>query len=293
MSLPSDVDEFLSKLKPKLRDYVEKNVIEKGLISKIPLLWLSLAFTEYCRYRDVEWFGHSLSFHEHERFWVDFVTDVLTKDLLPPSYNLGSIVKFSAMSLRVKDLLYQAFTEYLAENAEKLSVFAEETLKMLPTLSTEAMMLAYVMYLDGEIVRSGRIILCNTTLGSMYLPTIRILFRRDDVTESKLAQATTELVRVGLISHCAWTRLNLVFHEYTIPPFVYVLWTDIPRYIDIPVPRSGPLEMELRRLMIGEISELERLVDELCCDERIKRVADSMRSRLRSLKRLVDRLITG
>jgi len=286
LPMPEDIRKTVDQIKERLKVYLQEEFISKGRTREIEKLWLALEFPEYIRYKNVEWNVHSVELTHYEDYIINFMVKHL-KDILPEEAiikaDLGYVMKFSTTSLRVRDLIYEALVEILAEDQKLKEELGSETRQNLKLLSRESKELALVLYLDGDIVQDGKLILCNTYLETIFMPTIRIIFRKKDITEEKLRDAVSELVKYGLIAHASWRFMNMLFNMYVVPPFLQDLWRELPMHIDVMIPKLRAVELEERKLIHETIDTIGRLIDEGKLQE--------AKSKLEELKRMVDKAL--
>ncbi len=284
--IPEDVKKMLDVVKDKLREFLDIEYLKTGRVREIEKLWLALEFPEYIRYRDTEWNPHSVELTRYEddivRFMTTYLRGVIPDEAIYTS-DLAYIIKFSSTSLRVKDIIYQAMVEILQTLEEIKKIYVEDVKKNLKFLSRESKELALTLYLDGDIVRDGKLILINTYLETVFMPTIKIIFRRKDIDETKLKDAVSELVKYGFIAHASWKYMNMLFNMYVIPPFLTDLWKELPLHLDIAIPKFRAVEIEQRKIINELIENIDRLIREGKSDEAL--------SRLSELKSVIDRVL--
>ncbi|NPA70919.1 MAG: hypothetical protein GXO26_08925 [Crenarchaeota archaeon] len=273
-------------MKSKLREFLEMEYVKTGRVREIEKLWLALEFPEYIRYRDTEWNPHSVELTQYEddiiRFMSTYLRGIIPEEAIINA-DLAYIIKFSTTSMRVRDILYQALVETIQELEEVKKVLAEEVKKNLKLLDRESKELALALYLDGDIVRDGRLILINTYLETVFMPTVRIIFRRRDINEEKLKEAVNELVKYGLIAHASWKMMNMIFNMYIVPPFLTDLWNQLPLHLDISIPKFRAVELEQRKHVHNILEELKRLIEEGKKEDAVRKIDE--------LKRVIDKIL--
>ncbi len=286
LQLPEDIKTTLEAIKEKLREFLDIEYIRTGRIREIEKLWLALEFPEYIRYKDTEWTPHSVELTRYEddlvRFMVTYLRGIVPDEAIIKS-DLGHIVRFSTTSMRVKDLIYEALVEIIASDDRIKQELRRDVEAKLNLLSRESKELAVVLYLDGDLVRDGKLVLCNTYLETIFMPTIRIIFRRKDISEEKLRDAVNELVKYGLLAHASWKFMNMLFNMYIVPPFLQELWRELPLKLDIVIPKFRAVELEQRKHIHSLIDKVEALIRESKIDE--------ARQTLEELRRVVDKVL--
>ncbi|NPA99922.1 MAG: hypothetical protein GXO10_00950 [Crenarchaeota archaeon] len=284
--IPEDIKRVLDSVKNKLREFLEMEYIRTGRIREIEKLWLALEFPEYIRYRDTEWNPHSMELTQYEDDIIRFMSTHL-RGIVPDeaieNADLGYIMRFSTTSMRVRDIIYQALVEIIQELEDVKKILAEDVKRNLNLLDRESKELALALYLDGDIVRDGRLILINTYLETVFMPTIRIIFRRKDINEEKLKEAVNELVKYGLIAHASWKMMNMIFNMYIVPPFLTDLWSQLPLHLDISIPKFRAIELEQRKHINNIVEELRRLIEEGRREEALSKIDE--------LKRTLDKIL--
>ena len=277
-----------------MNDFLYREFISKGNLKDLERLWLTLEFPEYCRYKEIEWYGYSVELTYLEEIWIQFMKNYM-KDIVPEECilksDLGCIIRFQTITMRVRDLIYQAYLEWLYENESMWRDFVNEILNKLGMISREAKQLALVMYLDGDIVKDGKLILFNTFLETIYMPTIKILFRKE-VNEERLKEAVTELIKTGLIAHCSWRFHGMLCNEYVIPPFIHSIWRELPKHLDIVIPKVKHVELELRKHIHDKINSIMTKVKQflLRLPEGVN-IINEFEKDFEELKKLIDKLI--
>jgi len=286
VQIPEDIRRTLDEIKTRLREFIDEKFVSKGRLRELEKLWLALEFPEYIRYRDTEWNVHSVELTKYEDYLIEFITTKL-RGVVPDEAiikaDLGYIMKFSTTSLRVRDLLYEALVEILSESENIKQELSREILDNVKLLSRESKELALIMYLDGDIVNEGKLILFNTFIETIYLPTIRIIFRRRDMSEDRLREAVTELVKYGLIAHASYKYANMLINMYIVPPFLQDVWRNLPLYLDIAIPKFRAVELDYRSRIHEEIDNIAKMIDQGQLEEAKKK--------LRELKSLVDKAL--
>ncbi len=284
--IPEDIKRMLDSIKEKLRQFLDIEYIKTGRIRDIEKLWLALEFPEYIRYRDTEWNPHSMELTQYEddiiRFMSTYLRGIIPEEAIVNA-DLGHVIKFSTTSMRVRDILYQALVETIQELEDVKRILSEDVKKNLKLLDRESKELAVALYLDGDIVRDGRLILVNTYLETVFMPTLRIIFRRKDLDEEKLKEAVNELVKYGLIAHASWKFMNMIFNMYIVPPFLTDLWNQLPLYLDVAIPKFRAIELEQRKHIQNILNELRKLIEENKREEAL--------SRLDELRRIIDKVM--
>ncbi len=284
--IPEDVKKVLDSVKERLREFLDIEYVRTGRVKEIEKLWLALEFPEYIRYRDTEWNPHSVELTRYEDDIIRFMTTYL-KGIIPDEAiymsDLAYVVKFSTTSLRVKDIIYQALIEILQSDESIKKVYIEEIKSNIKFLNRESKELAMTLYLDGDIVRDGKLILINTYLETIFMPTLRIIFRRRDIDETKLRDAVSELVKYGLLAHASWKAMNMLFNMYIIPPFISDLWKELPLYLDIAIPKFRAIELEQRRIINELIESIARSIKDNKIDDAIQK--------LEELRKTIDRVL--
>ncbi len=284
--IPEDIKRMLDAVKSKLREFLEMEYIRTGRVRDIEKLWLALEFPEYIRYRDTEWNPHSVELTQYEddiiRFMSTYLRGIIPEEAIVNA-DLAYVIKFSTTSMRVRDIIYQALVETIQELEEVKKILAEEVKNNLKLLDRESKELALVLYLDGDIVRDGRLILINTYLETVFMPTLRIIFRRRDISEEKLKEAVNELVKYGLIAHASWKMMNMIFNMYIVPPFLTDLWNQLPLHLDISIPKFRAVELEQRKHVHNILEELKKLIEENKRDEAVRKIDE--------LKRTIDKIL--
>ncbi len=286
LQLPEDIKTTLDAIKEKLREFLNIEYVRTGRVKEIEKLWLALEFPEYIRYKDTEWTPHSVELTRYEddliRFMVTYLRGIIPDEAIIKS-DLGHIIKFSTTSMRVRDLIYEALVELISSDEQIRKELQKEVEAKLSLLSRESKELAIVLYLDGDIVRDGKLVLCNTYLETIFMPTIRIIFRRKDISEEKLREAVNELVKYGLLAHASWKFMNMLFNMYIVPPFLQDLWRELPLKLDVTIPKFRAVELEQRK----HIHSLIDKVDELIRESKI----DEARKVLEELRRVIDKVL--
>ncbi len=284
--VPEDVHIVLTEIKTRLREFLDEKFLSRGKLRDLEKLWLALEFPEYIRYKDTEWNVHSVELTKYEDYLVEFMSSKL-RGIIPDEAilksDLGYIIKFRTISLRVRDLLYEALVEILAESENIKQELSRDVIDNLKLLSRESKELALVMYLDGDIVSEGKLILFNTFAETIYLPAMRIIFRRRDLGEDKLKEAVTELVKYGLIAHASYKYANMLINMYIMPPFLQDLWRNLPMHLDIAIPKFRAVELDYRARIHAEIDHISKLIDQGQLEEAKKK--------LHELKNLVDKAL--
>ncbi|GEM_PF-3933319 len=274
------LEEFIKNISLRVEKYLEKECLSREDYSKLEKLWLCLEFPEQCFYKDIEWYGYSYELGVYEGFWIHFIINEL-RDILPEECilrpSLACELSIDGAQLRVRDILYEALVEFFHRRRDVCEKMSKDFLNILDKLSKEAKQIILTLYLDGDIVKNGKLVLCNTTLESIFMPTIRILFR-SNVDEKILGNAVKELISSGLLAHCAWRSGVVKFYEYIIPPYLRHYWSEIPKYIDIVIPKVRHIDLSLRNEIIREIQNLERQLDEV-------------KKRLEDIKKLIDKAL--
>ncbi|NPA23044.1 MAG: hypothetical protein GXO23_01920 [Crenarchaeota archaeon] len=284
--IPEDIKRMLDAIKARLREFLEMEYVRTGRVREIEKLWLALEFPEYIRYRDTEWNPHSMELTQYEddiiRFMSTHLRGIIPEEAIANA-DLAYIIKFSTTSMRIRDILYQALVETIQELEEVKRVLMEEVKSNLKLLDRESKELALALYLDGDIVRDGRLILVNTYLETVFMPTLRIIFRRRDLNEEKLKEAVTELIKYGLLAHASWKFMNMIFNMYIVPPFLTDLWSQLPLHIDIAIPKFRAIEIEQRKHLQSLLEELKRLIDENKREDALKKINE--------LRQLIDKIL--
>ncbi len=286
VQLPEDIKNMLESVKSKLQEFLEIEYIRTGRIRELEKLWLALEFPEYIRYKDTEWTSHSVELTRYEdeliRFMSTYLRGIIPDEAILKS-DLGYIIKFSTTSMRVRDIIYEALVEILSSDERIKNVLKKDVEEKLHLLSRESKELAVVLYLDGDIVRDGKLILCNTYLETIFMPTVRIVFRRKDLSEEKLRDAVSELVKYGLLAHASWKFMNMLFNMYVVPPFLQDLWREIPLKLDVTIPKFRAIELEQRKHVHELINKAQQLIREAKLEEAIQALDE--------VKKLIDKIL--
>ncbi len=286
LSIPEDVQRTLTEVKTRLREFLDERFLSRGRLKDVEKLWLALEFPEYIRYKDTEWNVHSVELTRYEDYLIEFMSSKL-RGIIPDEAilrsDLGYIIRFRTISLRVRDLLYEALVEILAESENVKQELSRDVVDSLKLLSRESKELALIMYLDGDIVSEGKLILFNTFAETIYLPAMKIIFRRRDLSEDKLKEAVSELVKYGLIAHAAYKYANMLINMYIVPPFLQDIWRKLPVHLDIAIPKFRTVELDYRTRIHTEIDHISKLIEQGQLEEAKKK--------LHELKNLVDKAL--